>query len=480
MTRSKGLIRHLMAALPPRRWRLPAGFDAAGYRRTSPDLAPLSDLRLMLHFLRHGRREGRLPCALRAARLEAEVWAGQDAARAALAQPMTGDEALWARVALARLAGAAGDWPQVAALLAGQAQALADRLGLAAPFWLMAEAALHLGDRDGAAQALRWGATLARRDPAAPLLRAALAGWQDGAGWHSALQPLYHATGLAAPELRPALPGVTPFDRLTTPGGPAIHEGPLVSVILPARNAGATIDTALAGLVAQSWQMLEVLVIDNGSTDDTARRAAGWAMREPRIRLLDGRQARGAYEARNLGLAAASGEVIALHDADDWSHPDRIARQMQAMAAAPASLSHWARMSAGLIPGCWRPDLPVVHPNLSSLMIRRAVVARIGAWDRVRAGADSEFIARLRQVFGAGAVAEVMPGVPLAFGRQRAGSLSRDGATGLLGAGAAARADYLAAAAEWHRQAGQPCLPPYGPRPFAAPAALIPDAEGTP
>jgi hypothetical protein len=153
---------------------------------------------------------------------------------------------------------------------------------------------------------------------------------------------------------------------------------------------------------------------------------------------------------------------------------------MQAMAAAPASLSHWARMSAGLIPGCWRPVLPVVHPNLSSLMIRRAVVARIGAWDRVRAGADSEFIARLRQVLGAGAVAEVLPGVPLAFGRQRAGSLSRDGATGLLGAGAAARAEYLAAAADWHRQAGHPCLPSDGPRPFAVPGALAPDAEGAP
>lgn len=486
----------------PQSWRLPSAFDAAGYLAAHPDLAGLGATAAAWHFLRHGRREGRLPRMLEAARLEAALWAGDPAAAGALTRlagsgaPQTA-ETLWARLALARAALAEDDPARAGAVLQGggpdMAGALARVLGLPDPLLLLAGRALQDGDSTGAARLLRLarrltgrgraGRRLAERGPGLALMQAALA--RAGAGdaaWSPALAPLYAGTGLAPPDLLPADLSCGPlpaFDRLTARPGPAVPEGPLVSVIVPMRDAASTIDTALTGLCAQSWRALEILVVDNGSADGSVARVLARAGADSRIRLIDGAQAPGAYGARNLGLARATGEIVALHDADDWSHPERIARQMQALAAAPdrpACLSHWARMSGDLIPAAGRPDLAVVHQNLSSLMIRRDAVRQIGVWDQVRAGADTEYILRLRQVFGAQAVVPVLPDVPLAFGRQRAGSLSRAAETGLLGPGAAARTAYLAAARDWHSRAGRPSLAPDlspdDPRPFPAPAAL--------
>lgn len=240
------------------------------------------------------------------------------------------------------------------------------------------------------------------------------------------------------------------------------------------------LDTALAGLVAQSWRNLEILVIDNGSCDDTAARAAHWQVRDPRIRLIDGGAEPGVYAARNLGLTQARGAFITLHDADDWSHPDRILRQVRALdgSDAPACLTDWVRMSEDLCPSAQRPDVTMVHPNLSSLMLRRAVLERAGFWDRVIAAGDTEYIARLRRLFGAGAVMPVLPQMPLGFGRITAGSLTMTAGTGLSGPAAAARAAYLAAAQVWHRSGADLHLPRHpAQRPFPAPSALLPAGE---
>lgn len=494
------LLSDVLPDLLPGRWRPPAAFDAAGYRAAHADLAGLGDLRALWHFLRHGRAEGRLPCALRAAGAEAALWRGDPAAPAALQAlaAEAGPEGLWARLALARADLASGDAQAAAARLAGQGRALARTFGLPGPLFLLAEIALHLGDAGGAAAALAQARGCGGAGPGAALLQGAAAlASGDVPGWRAALAPLFAPAALAVPDLAvPDLPfsdlafpdlagaAAAPFDRLAAAPGPLCAEGPQISVILPARNAAATIGTALSSLSAQSWRPLEVLVVDDGSSDGTAARVEAWAARDGRIRLLRAGQRLGAYGARNLGLSAARGDFIALQDADDWSHPDRLARQVQALRAAPgapACLSHWARLDAALVPACWRPDVAVVHPNLSSLMIRRAAVQRLGVWDRVLAGADSEYLERLARVFGPGALLPVLPGVPLAFGRQRAGSLSRAGGTGLLGSGAAARADYLAAARAWHAASPAPRLQPDGPRAFPAPAALrLPEGEEVP
>jgi len=479
LTLSPALMRWMRPVLP-RRWRVPVAFEPNSYLEAHPDVgaAPL------WHFLRHGRSEGRAPCALRAAELETAMWAGDRAAHTALQELVGGadlPEALWARAALARVAAMAGDFA-VANRLLGNARRLEDVFGLPVPVLLSAEMALRLGHRSRADAGVRRAMALPGGRVGGLLLQAALALQTKGGGaWSRTLAPVYAAQRLAGPDL--VAGGGPAFDRLCVKArhvqaGP-LPEQALVSIIVPARNAATTIDTALAGLAAQSWRALEVLVVVNGSTDDTHACVAAWAARDPRIVAVAGATAGGTYGARNLGAGLARGGVIGIHDADDWSHPERIARQMQALAATPdsaACLSHWVRMTPDLCPALWRPDLAPVHANLSSLMIRRTALDRLGLWDaRVRAGADTEFITRLRHVFGPRAVTEVSAGLPLAFGRVTGGALTM-GATGLLGPGAAARSAYLAAARDWHARTQCPRLPA-GPHPFAVPEALRVEPE---
>ena len=95
--------------------------------------------------------------------------------------------------------------------------------------------------------------------------------------------------------------------------------GPIeLSVVVPAFNAAATIGAQLDALQRQHWDApWEVIVADNGSTDNTAALVAQRAATDGRIRLVDASDARGAAHARNRAVAAARGSVIAFCDADD-------------------------------------------------------------------------------------------------------------------------------------------------------------------
>ena len=101
-----------------------------------------------------------------------------------------------------------------------------------------------------------------------------------------------------------------------------------VSVVIPAYNAERTLGETLRSVIAQTHTNLEILVVDDGSTDDTARIADGFAMRDERVRVL--RQANaGVAAARNAGIAASKGEFVAPLDSDDLWHPAKIDRQLR-------------------------------------------------------------------------------------------------------------------------------------------------------
>jgi glycosyltransferase involved in cell wall biosynthesis len=100
--------------------------------------------------------------------------------------------------------------------------------------------------------------------------------------------------------------------------------GPLVSVILPAYNAEAFVARAIRSVLAQTYRPLELIVIDDGSTDGTRRVIDGFA---PEVTVLTQANA-GPYAARNLGIAHARGPLIAFADADDAWLPDKLARQV--------------------------------------------------------------------------------------------------------------------------------------------------------
>ncbi|MDT8326469.1 MAG: glycosyltransferase [Roseovarius sp.] len=246
---------------------------------------------------------------------------------------------------------------------------------------------------------------------------------------------------------------------------------------MPARNAATTIDTALRSLAAQSWQNLEILVVDNGSKDNTREIVRIWAARDNRIRLLDGSAEPGAYCARNIGVAAACGEYLTVLDADDWAHPARIALQTKALLRSPdhaASMSNWVRVTPELRFTRWWQDAGHIHPDISSLMVRAEVRETLGFWDRSRVGADTEYHDRILARFGPSAVIEVAPGVPLNMGRLHGQSLTQDPATGIESQVFGARRSYAMAARRWHRRAsGQLHLAQFpARRPFNIPPAL--------
>jgi glycosyltransferase involved in cell wall biosynthesis len=108
---------------------------------------------------------------------------------------------------------------------------------------------------------------------------------------------------------------------------------PLVSVIVPAYQAAWSIRDTLRSIAAQTYPHLEVIVVDDGSTDGTAEIVQSFALHDPRIRLL--RQANGGVaSARNRGVREAKGFFVAPIDADDLWAPTNLQRQMEALLAA--------------------------------------------------------------------------------------------------------------------------------------------------
>ncbi len=89
-------------------------------------------------------------------------------------------------------------------------------------------------------------------------------------------------------------------------------------MIIPAYNAGPSIEAQLEALAAQDWDgAWEVVVADNGSTDDTVRRVARWEGALPKLRVIDASAVRGASHARNAGAHEANGATLLFVDADD-------------------------------------------------------------------------------------------------------------------------------------------------------------------
>lgn len=105
---------------------------------------------------------------------------------------------------------------------------------------------------------------------------------------------------------------------------------PLVSVVVPAYNAARYLGATLAAARAQTYRDLEVIVVDDGSEDDTAAVAAVHAAADPRIRVYQQPNS-GVAAARNFGIEQASGSLIAPLDADDLWHPQKLERQVQRM-----------------------------------------------------------------------------------------------------------------------------------------------------
>jgi glycosyltransferase involved in cell wall biosynthesis len=119
-----------------------------------------------------------------------------------------------------------------------------------------------------------------------------------------------------------------------------VPEDPVASVIVPAYNAASTIEAAVESVLAQTRQDFEVIVVDDGSTDDTPDRVARYAD-DSRVRLLS-QENRGLAAARNAAIEASRGTYVSLLDSDDMYFPrylelmiDRLERNPAAAVAYP-------------------------------------------------------------------------------------------------------------------------------------------------
>lgn len=106
---------------------------------------------------------------------------------------------------------------------------------------------------------------------------------------------------------------------------------PIVSVIMPVYNSETTVEQAVASVQAQVFTAWELILIEDGSQDSSARICAALAAADPRIRLLRQPCNTGAAAARNAGLAAAQGRYIAFLDADDRWLEEKLQRQIPYM-----------------------------------------------------------------------------------------------------------------------------------------------------
>jgi glycosyltransferase involved in cell wall biosynthesis len=174
---------------------------------------------------------------------------------------------------------------------------------------------------------------------------------------------------------------------------------PRISVLLPCRNASATLDDAVESVLRQTLDDLEVVAVDDGSSDETPARLDQWTRQDRRMRVLR-RPHAGLIESLNAGLAECRAPLIARMDADDRSHPERFAHQSELLDTQPDLAAVGCLVEAfpseSIGPGLklyldWQNSLitpesiareiyvesPLVHP---SVMMRASWLRRVGGY----------------------------------------------------------------------------------------------------
>lgn len=171
----------------------------------------------------------------------------------------------------------------------------------------------------------------------------------------------------------------------------SIVSAPVVTVLLPVYNGVADVERAVASMLAQTFGDFELLIINDGSQDNSADLLA--RLNDPRVRLVHQANC-GLAATLNLGCSMAKGEFIARQDQDDLSHPTRLAKQLAYMRSNPdcALLGTWAEIHVGDKPTGRSHDHATEHGLLcfdllfnnpfvhSSVMFRRDAILDIGGY----------------------------------------------------------------------------------------------------
>lgn len=189
-----------------------------------------------------------------------------------------------------------------------------------------------------------------------------------------------------------------------------------ISVIMAAHNAGSYLGAAIASVLGQSHADLQLIVSDDGSTDETPDIARSAALRDARVTVLRSETAGGPAAARNRALEVATGDWIAVVDADDLIHPHRFTRLLEAAIDSGADMvadnlirfgAEDGRTLLGDLGGAgsWTPDAtallaaemgtPPVPVGYLKPMIRRTALGDLTYREDMTVGEDLDFLLRL-------------------------------------------------------------------------------------
>lgn len=253
-----------------------------------------------------------------------------------------------------------------------------------------------------------------------------------------------------------------------------------VSIVIPAYNSENHIESALQSLKNQSWQNIEIIVVDDASTDRTRALVEQFMVGDNRVRLISHTQNKGAYAARNTGMHAATGIFLATHDSDDWSHPQKIEILTKALIADSrliGTMSSWVRIDDGFCFKNINMTARIVHTSVSTLIVKTSILRSLGGWDDVRVAADSEMYERLIHLYGPSCIAEILPGVPLVVAQDLQHSLTNAAATHSNTQFFGVRKTYREIYSVWHSAVKSSGVLPVtkcdGRRSFPAPTAII-------
>jgi len=197
---------------------------------------------------------------------------------------------------------------------------------------------------------------------------------------------------------------------------------PWISVVLPTRNRAALLPRALASVLRQTFADFELIVVDDGSTDDTP----GVIDRYPEVRHLRCDNA-GPSAARNLGVAEASGAFLTFCDADDRFRATKVAAQVDHLRAHPdlgcVLVAHETFYEPGVEEAAWERAEGGTQPQ--SVLARRCVFDAVGGFDQsFRFAEGIEWLGRVRAAgIRIGVLEEVhverrIHGANLSYGRE--------------------------------------------------------------
>jgi glycosyltransferase involved in cell wall biosynthesis len=197
---------------------------------------------------------------------------------------------------------------------------------------------------------------------------------------------------------------------------------PVVSVVMPAYNVAWCIGRAVDSVLAQDFRSRELIVIDDGSTDDTAKVLARYG---DAIAVIH-QENRGMSAARNAGILAARGEYIAFLDSDDWWLPGKLTRQVELMASHPeigfCSTAARVETPEGRVLNLWQckgaggamletlfSENAAIAGGCSAVMVRKDLLDRTGLFDEsLRGFEDPDLWMRLAAASGYTCIDEIL------------------------------------------------------------------------